>query len=163
MPLALNTYPENIEQGRFSFYSQPNCSLTQRGRKHVFMVIAIVTLLIASVFSWLGYWLILPFAGLEIGVLAWAFESMGKRAGDYESMRICGNEILVERRQGKHVERRTLNSYWARLVFVGARPGKRVELTLRSHGQTTELGVFLTDEQRLELAEELQAWLKPGQ
>jgi uncharacterized membrane protein len=162
MSLALNTYSGNEEQGGFSFHSRPNCSLTQRERKHVFMLIAIVTMLIASIFSWLGYWLILPFAGLEIGVLAWAFESFCRRADDYESLHICGDEIQVERRQGKNLERRTLNSHWARLVIVGAKPGRRVELALLSHGQTTELGLFLTDEERMELAGELQAWISTG-
>jgi uncharacterized membrane protein len=162
MPLALNTYPEKIEQGQFSFHSQPNCSLSQRERRHVFMLIAIVTLLIASVFSWLGYWLILPFAGLEIGVLAWAFESIGKRVCDYETLQIRGDEILVESRQGNKLERRTLNSHWAQLVLVGAKPGRRVELALRSHGQKTEIGLFLTDDERLELAAELQARLRIG-
>lgn len=161
MPLALNPYPQQ-EQGDFSFYSRPNCSLDEQGCKRVFWAIAIMTLFIASAFSWLGYWLILPFAGLEVGVLAWAFDTLGKRRGDYESLRISGDEILLERRLGERLERRTLNSRWAQLVLVGARPGKRVELALRSHGQTTELGAFLTDEERLDLAEELQTWLRPG-
>jgi uncharacterized membrane protein len=162
MPLALNTYPHD-QQGRFCFDSRPNCSLTQRGRQNVFWLIAMMTLLIASVFSWLGYWLIMPFAGLEVGVLAWAFDHLGKHAGDYESLSICGDEIVIERRQGDHLERRTLNCHWARLVVVEANRGRRVELAVRSHGQATEVGTFLTDEARLELAEELQAWIKPGQ
>jgi len=162
MSLALNTYPGNLEQLGFDFYSQPNCSLTEPERKRVFMLIATVTLLIASAFSWLGYWLVLPFAGLEIGVLAWAFEAMGKRIGDYESLIIRGDEIVLERRQGERFERRTLNSHWAQLIFVGAKSGKRAELALRSHGLKTELGVFLTDEGRMELAGELQAWIKKG-
>jgi uncharacterized membrane protein len=161
MPLALNTYPQQ-DQGRFCFDSRPNCSLTQRERKNVFGLIVMMLLLIASIFSWLGYWLIMPFAGLEIGVLAWAFDSLGKHVGDYESLCICGDEILIERRHGTHLERRALNCLWARLILVEARPGRRVELAVRSHGQTTEVGAFLTDEARLELAEELQTWIKPG-
>lgn len=155
----LNAYPHK-EQGRFCFYSRPNCSLTRRGRKNVFWGITAVALLIASVFSWLGYWLIFPFAGLEIGLLAWAFDSLGKRVGDYESLRIRGDEILLKRWQYGHLERRAFNCQWARLVVIDAGPGGRVELFLRSHGQETELGLFLTDEERLELAEKLRAWIR---
>jgi uncharacterized membrane protein len=161
MPLVLNTYPHR-EQGRFCFYSQPNCSLTQRERKNAFWMIAAMTLLIASVFSWLGCWLVLPFAGLEVGVLAWAFDALGKRVGDYESLRICGDEILLERKQGGSLERCTFNCQWVQVVLVEAGPGKRVGLALRSHGRETELGAFLTDEARLELAGELQARIRSG-
>lgn len=160
MPLALNTGPLG-ERDQFYFYSQPNCSLTQAERKVVFGAIAAVTLLVASVFSWLGYWLISPFAGLEVGVLAWAFDAVGKQAGDYESIRICDDEILIERRQGKSLERRTLNCQWSRLVLV-SRPGCNVKLKLRSYGQETELGAYLTDEARLELAKALQTCIKTG-
>jgi uncharacterized membrane protein len=118
--------------------------------------------MIASVFSWLGYWLVLPFAGLEIGVLAWAFDSLARRVGDYESLRICGDEIQIERRQGEHLEQRTLNCRWVQLVLKGAGSGGKVRLALRSHGQETELGAYLTDEGRLELAREVQAWIKTG-
>ena len=161
MPLALDKYPQE-EQGDFCFYSRPNSSLTRGQRKKAFWGIAAVTLLIASLFSWLGYWLILPFAGLEVGVLAWAFEALGRRAEDYESVHICGDEILIERRHGENLERRTLNCRWAKLVLAGARPGSKVRLALRSSGQETELGAYLTDEARLELAKELQTWIKPG-
>ena len=161
MPLALDACPPN-EQDRFSFYSRPNCSLTRTERNKVFWGITTVTLLIASVFNWLGYWLILPFAGLEVGVLAWAFDALGREADDYESIRICGDEILIERRHGENLECRTLNSKWVKLVLVGARPGGKVKLALRSCGQETELGAYLTDEARLELAKALQTCINTG-
>jgi uncharacterized membrane protein len=161
MPLALDTCPLE-EQDRFSFCSRPNCSLTGAERRRVFWGIAAVTLLIASVFGWMGYWLILPFAGLEVGVLAWAFDALGREAGDYESIRICGDEILIERRHGEHLERRTLNCKWVKLVLVGARPGGKVKLALRSSGRETELGVYLTDEARLVLAKALQTCIDTG-
>lgn len=161
MPLALDTRPLD-GQYRFSFCSRPNCSLTGVERRRVFWGMAAVTLLIASVFSWMGYWLILPFAGLEVGVLAWAFDALGRGAGDYESIRICGDEILIERRHGEHLECRTLNCKWVKLVLVGTRPGGKVKLALRSCGQETELGAYLTDEARLELAKALQTCINTG-
>lgn len=161
MPQALNTSPQE-EQDLFCFFSQPNSSLSEGERKMAFYCIAAMTLLIASTFGWLGYWPVLPFAGLEIGVLAWAFDALGKQVGDYESLRINGDEILIERRRGDRLERHTFNCQWAKLVLVGSRPGGRIKLALRSYGRETELGAFLTDEARLELARALQAWVKAG-
>lgn len=146
-------------QDHFRFYSRANCSLTRRERKNAFLLMAATVLLIASVFGWLGYWVVLPFAGLEIGVLAWVFDYLGKHSGDYESIRIRDDEILVVRRQGRQVERHALNCQWARLVLARAGQG-RVRLTLRSHGREIELGTFLTDEARLRLAEELPTTIK---
>lgn len=166
MPLALNICPqeERPQEGQdvFFFRSQPNCSLTVRQRKKVFLGLAAITLLIASVFGWLGYWLVLPFAGLEVGVLAWAFDALGRQSGDYEAVRICADEIVVERRQAGALECRKFNCRWARLVLANARPGGKVKLALRSCGQETELGRYLTDEARLELAKALQTWVKTG-
>lgn len=159
MSLALNTYPHK-EHGCFCFCTRPNCSMTPRERKIAFGIIATVTLLVACSFSWFGVWLILPFAGIEIGVLAWAFEVVGKRSSDYETVSIRGDEILVQRKQGELLESRTFNCHWTELVLVESRQGSSVKLALRSHGRETELGLFLTDEGRQEMAKELRLWLK---
>lgn len=161
MPLVLDDFSAKQDPG-FCFTSRPNCSLTTRGRKAAFWVIAAVTLLIATVFATLGYWLTLPFAGLEIGVLAWAFESLGRQCGDFETLTIEDDEVRVERKRGDHQEYLRLNRQWVSLIQVKKQAGGQVRVALRSHGKETELGLFLTDEARSELGVKLQSWLKPG-
>lgn len=161
MPLVLDDFSAKQDPG-FCFTSRPNCSLTTRGRKAAFWVIAAVTLLIATVFATLGYWLTLPFAGLEIGVLAWAFESLGRQSGDFETLTIEDDEVRVERKRGDHQEYLRLNRQWVSLIQVKKQAGGQVRVALRSHGKETELGLFLTDEARSELGVKLQSWLKPG-
>lgn len=118
--------------------------------------------MIATVFATLGYWLTLPFAGLEIGVLAWAFESLGRQCGDFETLTIEDDEVRVERKRGDHQEYLRLNRQWVSLIQVKKQAGGQVRVALRSHGKETELGLFLTDEARSELGVKLQSWLKPG-
>jgi uncharacterized membrane protein len=161
MPLVLDDFSAKQEPG-FCFTSRPNCSLTARGRKVVFWVIASVTLFIATVFAALGYWLTLPFAGLEIGVLAWAFESLGRQSGDFETLTIEQDEVRIERKRGDHRESLELNRQWVSLIQVKKQSGGQVRVALRSHGKETELGLFLTDEARSELGVKLQSWIKPG-
>lgn len=158
MALVLDGFSARREQ-LFSYTSRPNCSLHPRGRKLVFWLIALVTLTISSVFAWMGYWLTLPFAGLEIGVLAWAFESLSRRGDDYETLTIDDNEIVVDRLQSEQIEHLQLNRQWATLVKSGNGACGHVRIALRSHGREMELGVFLTDEKRLELANSLQNWI----
>jgi uncharacterized membrane protein len=161
MPLALDAVPLQRE-AEFRFTSRPNCSLTARGRKRVFRMIAAVTLIIACAFALLGYWLVLPFAGLEIGVLAWAFESLGRRSADFETLTIRADEVRLARKQGDLVERHEFNREWVRLIQEPAGGGRRARLALRSHGRETELGLFLSEEGRRALGGQLQAWLRPG-
>jgi uncharacterized membrane protein len=161
MPLALDSLPAR-QKREFCFTSRPNSSLSERGRKQVFWLIAGVTLFIASVFAALGYWLTLPFAGIEIGVLAWAFDSLSRQSNDFESLTIDGDEVVIERRhEGKtvHLE---FNRHWVCLVKRTERPGDKVSIALRSHGRETSLGQFLTDDARAELADSLQPWFRQG-
>lgn len=161
MPLVLDGFSAKQEQV-FRFTSRPNCSMTARERKAVFWAIAAVTLLIASVFSALGYWLTLPFAGLEIGVLAWAFESLARQSDDFETLTIEKDEVRVERKRGAHREHLKLNRQWVSLIQAKKKSGGQVRVALRSHGKETELGLFLTDEARSELGVKLQTWIKSG-
>ena len=144
--------------GEFEFISRPNRSLTRAQQQRVFWGLAGVCFGIASAFAALGYWLVLPFAGLEIGLLAWAFEAIRARESDYESVTIRGDTLVLEWHEGKRSGRREMNRHWARVICHCRRPG-RCRLSLRSHGRETEVGHFLNDEGRLALAQMLRKQL----
>ena len=61
-----------------------NCSLSPRAALAIVAAAAFVLLGIGAAFAWLGLWLVLPFAGIEIAALALAFYLNGRHAGDYE-------------------------------------------------------------------------------
>jgi uncharacterized membrane protein len=144
--------------GEFEFISRPNRSLTRAQQQQVFWGLAGVCFAIASVFAALGYWLVLPFAGLEIGLLAWAFEAIRARESDFESVTIRGDTLILEWHDGKRSGRREMNRHWARVICHCRRSG-RCRVSLRSHGRETELGQFLSDEGRLALAQMLRRQL----
>lgn len=145
--------------GVFEFVSRPNCSLTHAQQRRIFWGLAGLCFGIAIGFAALGYWLVLPFAGLEVGLLAWAFETMRTREGDFESVTIRGDSLVLEWHDGKRCGRREMNRHWAKVVCQCRRCG-HCRLSLRSHGRETELGHFLSDEGRLELAQVLRARLQ---
>lgn len=145
----------------FVFRSCPNCSLSRRHERWVFWSLAAVTFAGASGFAALGYWFALPFAGLEIGLLAWAFEALRRRAGDYETLTIDGDRLLLEWRSGPGAaQRREMNRRWARVECDCGAPGKNCHVRLCSHGRATEVGQFLSDEARLQLAATLRRRLQ---
>lgn len=151
-----------VSAGAFVFESRPNLSLTRPQQRLVFRSLAALCLAVATAFAWLGYWLILPFAGLEIGMLAWGFEVMRSREGDFESLVIEGDVVVLEWRAGSRGERREMNRQWVRVVCECRAPGRNCRLSLSSHGRATQFGQYLSDEARLQLAATLRGRLLQG-
>lgn len=146
--------------GTFVFQSRPNHSLTRTQERLAFWSLAALCFAAAIGFALLGYWLILPFAGLEIGFLAWAFEVLRSRAADYETLTIEGDRVVLEWRAGRRGERREMNRQWVRVVCDCRTPGRNCHLCVRSHGRETEVGQYLSDEARLQLAATLRSKLR---
>ncbi len=122
----------------------------------VVAITAAFSLLVGLGFSFAGAWLVLPFAGLEVLAIAYAFYYIHCHAGDYESITIEGDHLAIEKHDCKHDSRTVFNRYWAR-VLVRELPWGDHSLFLRSHGKEVEFGRhFMNDEQRLLLAEQLK-------
>ena len=151
---------EGVSAGAFVFHSRPNQSLTHRQQRIVFGSLAAVCFATAGGFALLGYWPILPFAGLEIGVLAWALGALRSREEDYEKLTIDGDVVVLEWQSDTHGGRREMNRQWARVVCDCRTPGRNCRLSLSSHGRETRVGQYLSDEARLELAATLRRKLQ---
>lgn len=129
-----------------------NNSLSSTGRLVAFALIFIVSIGIAAAFATFGAWLILPFAGLEMLVLFFAFRHMERHGADYELIEIDGDTVKVEWCSGGTLLTGAFNRHWAQVV--SNEHGSR--LALRSHGRELEIGRYMNDEQRLDLARALK-------
>lgn len=147
--------------GAFEFHSRPPCALTRPQERLVFRSLAVLCFGVAIGFAALGLWLVLPFAGLEVGLLAWALQAQRSRERDYERLLIDGDSVVLEWRKGKHGGRREMNRQWVRVVCDCAAPGRNCRLCLSSHGRETEVGHYLSDEARLQLAATLRSICRP--
>jgi uncharacterized membrane protein len=134
---------------------KPNCSLTAESKRNVVLLLTIIPCCIAIGFGMLGAWLVLPFVGLEIFALGFAFYYVNSHETDYESISIDGDSLLVERGSSQRVIQHELNPYW---VTVQRRelPNGELQLNLLSHGKSIEVGRYLTRKQREVLADQLQ-------
>ena len=140
----------------YTLTARRNNSLSTSDRIVAFGFIALVSLGIAVAFAWLGAWLILPFAGIELLVLLWAFCCIERHARDYERLTINGDVLQIERAEVARVQRFQFNRWWAQVVYE--HDGSR--LALRSHGREVEFGRHMTDEQRLAAAGSLRQQLR---
>ena len=107
--------------------------------------------------------MILPFAGLEVLVVYLAFRCLERHAGDFESLSIQDDRVLIVRRERGEVSRHEFNRYWAQVVLQPSRWGRQVVLALRSHGRQVEFGRHLTEEQRVEAARTIRTRLTSRQ
>lgn len=138
----------------YSSITRCNRSLTPSGRVKAFALLCGATFSIASLGVAVGAWPVLPFAGLEIVLLAIAFYSIGRGDGDYERLTIDQGGIRFERCSKGRVSVFECNREWAKLVCRVRR--NRCRLSLRSHGREMEIGRLLNDEERLRWASELR-------
>ena len=146
--------------GAFAFHSRPHCSLKHAQERLTFWSLVVLCFGVAIGFAVLGYWLVLPFAGFEIGLLAWALESLRSRENNYEILTIDGDTVVLEWRNGSQRGRREMNRQWVHVQCECSTPGRNCHLSVRSHGKETEVGHYLSDAARLQLAATLRMQLQ---
>lgn len=140
----------------FRFVLRPNRSLSWRGSLTFFLSLCVICGVIVISLTLMGFWLVLPFAGLELLALGSGMYVVSRRCQECEVISITGNTVKIEK--GRHFprERWTLARVWARVVLercpVEWYPSR---LLIRSHGRAVEIGRFLNEEERQRLAIEL--------
>ena len=143
-----------VDPPPFVFLSRPNRSLGPVARRWVLLAIAATPIGLAAGAAAFGAWPILPFAGLEVALLALAFHIVGSHDADFERLEIRDHEVTVEARDASKHTRFVAHRQWARLVL--RERGRRCTLGLAYAGRTVELGRMLSDEGRRRLAEDLR-------
>jgi uncharacterized membrane protein len=136
---------------------RPNCSLSVRGAKAFFAGACLVPFGMGAVFAWKGFWPILPFAGLEMALLAWALKVSLERRFHRQTITVTERQVQVESLDGHGSSQVVFPRHWAQVKL--RRPAARLHpsrLTIESHGRQYELGGFLTEEERRGLALRLQ-------
>jgi uncharacterized membrane protein len=134
--------------------SRPNDSLGAGGRRRILLALGAGSLSLALVFVALGAWPVLPYSAIEVAALFAAFWCIGRHAGDWESLRVEGDRIVVERACAGVVTREEFNRSWTRLDLERGMRGTR--LALSSAGKRVCIGANLNAEERAYIARELR-------
>ena len=113
--------------------------------------------LVAMRFVLLGAWVVLPFAILEIGLLAagfWLFE----RSSRYrETVHLSRNSFLITQEGVQGKKTWSFNPYWVK-VSLTADPIEWYpsKLLIKSHGEQVEIGACLTNQEREDLSKAIR-------
>ena len=135
------------------FFSKPNRSLSKKGRWIWLALIFASTAIIALAAAAVGAWLILPFAGLEVGLIWLAFRLVGLHDADYEVLRVDGRNFYWEQRSGNRVDQVKGSRDW--VTFACRDNGHGCKIHLHYSGKQVELGKLMSLQQREKLVVDL--------
>ena len=141
--------------------STPSRSGTSRG----FLLLAVLLCLGAgtgaTVFALMGAWPVLGFVGLEVPAvlgLIWMHRRRSARA--WERVQLSGGRLRIARLDARGRRREAeLEPYWTR-VEEEPRPGQVSTLRLVCRGRSIEVGTFLSETERHDLADTMRAALR---
>lgn len=135
----------------------PNLSSQWQTTKILLWIISCVALFIGTIFAFLGLWMILPFAGIEVLALVLVTYWVACRCRHKQVIHFDDNRIRVEK--GYLTPRLAWDSelFWTRLI-INKSPyrGHPSKLILRSKQQQLEIGEFLNEHDKKKLIAELR-------
>jgi uncharacterized membrane protein len=138
-----------------------NCSASPLQLAIVFGSLVAVSFAFGVAFAALGFWMILPFAGLELAAMAAAFVWVGRHAADVERIELIDQRLVIDRVVASRRSRWEFDAtrVRVRLDETGAGDRVRARVQVSGSGQLVEIGRHLIDAGRVRLARELQGAL----
>jgi uncharacterized membrane protein len=142
------------EHGGFSLILKRNCSISPTGLACVFAALAVAVVAIGVGFAIAGAWLILPFAGLEVLLLAGAFILQARHATDFERIELNRRRLRVDIVEAERLASYEFDATRARVAMEHDR------LTVCDGERELELGRHLDGDSRSAFAAELKRRLR---
>lgn len=138
---------------------RPNQSLSWHGALKFYAAISFACLGIGFVFVLRGFWPVLLFAGLEVAILGIAFYRCLARSQVREVISVDADVVRVEKGRQQAQEHWECPRAWARVSLEDSPLAwypKRLAVATRGIQEPVVIGRFLNDEERGELAAELE-------
>lgn len=136
---------------------RPNCSLSVRGAMLFFGSACVLCFGVAGFFVVRGFWPVLPFAGVEMAVLGWALAVSRRARHQAQFIRVSQQHVEIVWADRDTRERVVFPRHWSKVTLRA--PHSKLHpsrLAVECQGRSLEIGRFLTDDERRELAARLQ-------
>lgn len=140
---------------------RPNRSLSWRQNLWFLAGLCGVTLIGIAPLVAMGFWPVLPFAGLELLLVGVGLYRVMCRCHECEVICVAEDSIRIERGRHGPRQRWVIGRAWAQVV-LRACPHQWYpsRLLIRAHGRAVEVGRFLVEEERKKLAQDLTHCLR---
>ena len=139
------------------WHLQRNCSMSPRQTGLAYGLLGACVLAIGFAFALLGAPLVLAFAVLENLAVAGALLHYARHASDFEHIALSGERLLVERICAGRPSQVVLEPCWTRIALPSRR---RALIVLAARGGQVEVGAFVSEEVREQVALELRRALQ---
>jgi uncharacterized membrane protein len=146
---------------------QRNCSMTPRQVARAYALLCAMSLAVALAFFLQGIWVVLAFSLLELSCVGLALLLYARHALDRERIVLSSDCLLVECVQADRHSQSRLDPLRTRVLTgleaaasAGTRQSRRALVTLESRGVRVEVGRFVNEAQRRQLARELRHALR---
>lgn len=135
----------------------PHRSLTPKTARIFIALVATPTFAIAALFTAQGFWPVLPFAGLEIGLLVWAVRASMRSGLERETITVTQDSVIIRHWDRRGVQSAVFPRHWSRVTLHAPLAAVHpCRLILESRGRACEVGRFLTEDERRSLAVRLK-------
>ena len=140
----------------------PNRSINWSLLVRFYILICVVSSVIAAMFTFFGAWMVLPFYGLELVALGIGLYVTCRKIYRMEVIMICNGIIKVEKGVEKVEKSWEFDKHWVRITLeTKGSIRKSLCLMIGSHGKYVEVGSFLTESEKEALANELNDVILP--
>lgn len=138
----------------------PNRALSASQALGCFAVLAASCLGVGVYFALLGFWPVLPFAGLEVALLAYALRANWLAGDDREEIAIDDQRVVIDQRRRGEVSEFRFPRPWVQIALRSSASRHFPSRLMFVHrGDQVEVGRCLTEPERQSLARRLRSIL----
>lgn len=136
----------------------PNRSATWLHTKIIICVMVVIVMIIALAWTFMGAWLVLPFAGLEVGLFALLMYKVSKFTYSKQVITVGREKVIIEWGIKKVEERHEFNRKDLYVYYWEADEGWHLpRISLSQARRKLEIGTFLNQDDREKLKLELES------
>ncbi len=142
--------------GYIRFVLTPNRSISWPILLRFYLLTCVLSFSIAGLFALLGYWIVLPFSGLEMMALGAGLYYTSTKIYRQEVITIDNDHIKLEKGFQKPTESWEFDRAWVQINTEKTGSYiQKIKINMGSHGNYVELGSFLTEVEKESLVFQL--------
>ena len=140
---------------------QPNRSWTWRANAYFIGTLMLVSLMVASVLTVRGFWMVLPFTVLELSVLTGCLYYCVRRTHTMEVLKLTRERCVFERGINRPTQQFAFDRYFTRFFVNPPKyPWYSKSISLKCRDKELEVGQFLCDEDKDQLVRDLRSMIR---
>lgn len=148
---------ENIHNDKLIIELTPNRSVTWQQTKWIILLMVVFIMIIAIAWTFVGAWVVLPFAGLEVGLFAYLMYRVSKFTYSKQVLFIDDSSVIVEYVHSKQKERKVFNKNGLHVAYSESEMDWELpKIAFKGNDYEFEIGTFLNLNDRKKLASLLE-------